>query len=302
MSEDQQGTPSGAAYVLVTAAWNEEKQIATVIRSVVAQTVSPLRWVIVSDGSTDRTDDIIQEYAGRYDFIRLYRIEKDHPRNFAAQVDAINAGFAELKHTNYNYIGNLDSDVSFEPTYFAKLLGKFAENPRLGLAGGYICEEQKGEFRPRAANNPRSVPHAVQLFRRECFEAIGQYARLPYGGPDWHAEVMCRMHGWQVESYADLRVFHHRPTGAAEGRLRSWYRQGLMDFSFGSQPLFEIAKLARRIRSRPFLLGALVRLCAFTGAYFRQEKRAVPEEFVEYLRKEQWGRIWPFGRTKSCGW
>jgi hypothetical protein len=76
----------------------------------------------------------------------------------------------------------------------------------------------------------------------------------------------------------------------------------LMDFSLGSHPLFEIAKLARRVRSRPYVLGAFVRFCAFTWAYCRREKRPVSEEFVEYFRREQLGRLWHFGRSLLRGY
>src|ERR1022692_4850163 len=98
-------------YVLVTAAYNEGGFIENTIRSVISQEVPPARWVIVSDGSTDNTDEIVKRYAAQYDFIQLYRITEDHPRNFAAQVNAINAGIAQLSGAEYEFIGNMDADV-----------------------------------------------------------------------------------------------------------------------------------------------------------------------------------------------
>lgn len=298
MSEIASRDKTQAAYVVVTAARNEEAHIEKTIRSVVGQTVPPIRWVIVSDASTDRTDAIAEEYAERRTFIQLYRMTADHPRNFAAQVNAINTGFAQLKGVKYDFIGNLDADISFEPTYFEKLLERFEQDPRLGLAGGSICEEDRGGWKPRGGNRVRSVAHAVQLFRRECFDAVGAYLPLPYGGPDWHAEVCSRMNAWSVQSFPDLRVLHHRPTGAAEGRLRSWYRQGSMDFSLGSHPVFEIARLARRLGNRPPVLGALVRLSAFIWAYCHREQRMVSDEFIKFLRREEMEMLWRFVRGK----
>ncbi len=294
MSEEPTREPPQPAYVLVTAARNEEEHIEKTIRSVFTQTILPRRWVIVSDASTDRTDTIVEKYSQRFAFIQLKRITDDHPRNFAAQANAINAGVVLLRDLDYDFIGNLDSDVSFEPTYFEKLIERFERDSRLGLAGGSIWEEDGGEFKPRKGNRVRSVAHAVQLFRRESFDPLGGYLPLPYGGPDWHAEVSVRMNGWAVQSFPDLKVLHHRPTGAAEGRLRCWYRQGMMDFSLGSHPLFEVAKLSRRLRTRPPVIGAIVRLSAFTWAYCRREHRIVSEEFVRFLRKEQVGRLWPW--------
>jgi len=290
--------PTAGTYVLVTAAYNEEKYIEQTIQSVAAQTVLPRKWIIVSDASTDRTDEIVQKYAERHGFIRLYRITEDHPRNFAAQANAINTGFAQLKGMEYDFIGNLDADISFEPTYFAELLERLTCNPSLGLAGGYIYEEQGAEFTPRRYNNVRSVAHAVQLFRRECLDSLQGYVPLPYGGTDWHAGVLVQFKGWQVRSFPELTVFHHRPGGSAEGRLRAWYRQGLMDFSLGSHPLFEIARVARRVRSRPYGVAAFVRLCGFAWAYCRGEERMVSKEFIEYLRRQEIERLRHFVRGK----
>jgi glycosyltransferase involved in cell wall biosynthesis len=283
---------SGKRYVLVTAAYNEENYIENLIKSVVAQIHKPMCWVIVSDGSTDRTDEIVSDYARLHDFMRLYRITEDHPRNFVAQVHAINAGFAELRACDFEFIGNLDSDITLDPTYFAELLAKFDWDPRLGLAGGYICELDRGTFRPRSSNSPLSVAHAIQLFRRGCFEQIGGvYVPMPYGGPDWQAEVNARLHGWKVQAFPSLSVYHHRPTGAAAGLFKTSYREGLMDHSLGSHPYFEVFRVARRVRDKPYVFGAMVRLWAFIAASMRRPARPVSEEFIEFLRKYELTRL-----------
>jgi glycosyltransferase involved in cell wall biosynthesis len=279
-------------YVLVTAAYNEEAYIKKALQSVVTQSLLPTKWIIVSDGSTDRTDEIVRTYADRYEFIKLHRITERHDRNFAAQVHAINLGFAQLRGIDYDYIGNLDADISLECTYFARLLQRFEMDPHLGLAGGSIYEESHGKFRYRKNNNLRSVAHGVQMFRRDCMKALGGYMPLPYGGPDWHAEVSARMSGWRVEAFAELPAFHHRPTGTAGGLLRYWCRQGLMDFSLGSHPLFEVVKLVKRLPSKPYVLGALARLAGFAWAHYRRDRRPVSAEFVHFLRNEQKRRLW----------
>jgi len=291
----------GKRYVLVTAAYNEERYIENVIKSIVGQTIRPLRWIIVSDSSTDSTDRIVERYAAEYDFIKLHRLEDDHPRNFAAQVVAINAGMARLKADNYDFIGNLDADVSFESTYFAELLELFAADPGLGLAGGCICECQEGDFRPRPLNRESSVAHAVQLFRRECFQDIGgAYLALPHGGPDWHAVVHSRMNGWRVRSFEELTVLHHRPSNGATGWGRAAFRQGRMDHSLGTHPLFEIPRLIRRLKSSPVLLYAGVRLAGFLFSYLKRDRRIVPNEFVRFLRKEEIERLTrPFRKGQS---
>ncbi len=281
------------SYVLVTAAYNEEKLIEQTVRSMMAQTVRPAKWIIVSDGSTDRTDDIVNSYAAESDFIQLHRITEDHPRNFAAQVYAINRGLSQLRGTEYDFVGNLDADITLDPEYFARLLEKFKLDPRLGLGGGTVCERcSDGEFRARRISSFTAVAHACQLFRRECFEAIGgAYLPLRYGGPDTHAEILARMKDWHVASFSDLRVFHHRPTNSAEGILRGWFRQGKMDYSLGALPVFELFKLLRRIYVKPYLIGSMARCAGFLHSYVQRADREVPNDFIVYLRKEQKQRV-----------
>lgn len=288
---DQRMAQNMQSYALATAAYNEEKLIEKVIISIVSQTVRPKKWVIVNDGSSDRTAEIVQKYADKHDFIRLYTVTEEHPRDLTAQVHAINRGFEQLWAVDCDLIGNLDADVTFEPTYFERLLARFAADPRLGLAGGFIHEEQEGEFRSRRGNVESSVAHAVQLFRRECLEELGGYRPFTWAGADWYAEVTLRMKGWKVYSIPQLRAFHHRPTGKGFGILRYAYRGGLMDFYMGTHPLFEVVKMTRRMVDKPYVVGAAVRLSGFVSAYWKRLPRQVPAEFMDYLRKEQMARL-----------
>lgn len=289
-------------YALVTAAYNEEKHIERTIQSIVAQTVAPQKWIIVSDGSTDRTDELVRNYAAQYSFIELFRIMEDHARNFTSQVNAINTGFSGLKHMECNFIGNLDSDITLEPTYFESVLARFAQDSNLGLAGGFIYEREGGKFRSRPSNSVTSVAHAIQLFRRECLEALGGYKPLSWGGSDTHAEVSLRMKGWRVESFPELKVFHHRPTGKSFGSMRYQYRGGLMDFYLGTHPAFEILRMIRRLRSKPYVVAPLVRFAGFAWAYFSGRKREVSSEFIRFFRKEQMRRLRLILNWRSPRW
>lgn len=280
-------------YVLVTAAYNEERFIEQLLDSVMSQTRLPLHWIIVSDGSTDNTDRLVATWAARYPLIRLCRIAENHLRNFEAQVHAINRGVSLLTNLDYEFIGNVDADITLVPDYFEQLIDRFASRSKLGLAGGVIYEQKaSGGFGPRRVFTLTSVAHACQFFRRSVFEAIGgAYRPLPYGGPDTYAEVSVRRAGFEVVTFEDLPVFHHRPTNGAEGALRGCYRQGKMDFSLGNLPAFEIFKLLRRAPDRPYLLGALARFGGFVSCYLRGEEKAVEPEFVSYLRREQRRRL-----------
>jgi len=291
MKEAKGITKCKHGFVLVTAAHNEEAFIENTIKAVVSQTLLPERWVIVSDASVDDTDKIVQGYAERCKFIELVHIGENHAPSFASKIYALNAGLERLKGNDYEFIGILDADVSFETSYFASLLKRFERDPALGLAGGFIYEKRNGKFKIRFGDSVRSVAGAVQLFRRECYESVGGILPLKYGGEDWCAEVMARMKGWRVEAFPELEVFHHKPTGAGAGALRYWYQQGLMDFSLGSYPLFVIFKCLRRLRAKPYVLGALARLFGFLWASCRREERPVRNELVEFLRAEQKERL-----------
>jgi len=281
------------SYALVTAAYNEGKFIEGTIASVASQEIRPTKWIIVSDGSTDDTDAIVMKWAITHDFIQLYRINEDHPRNFAAQVHAINAGIEQLRNERHAFIGNLDADITFEPSYFRLVLEKFRRNSKLGLAGGAIHDKcPDGAFRYRKTNSATSVAHAVQLFRRDCFESIGgAYIPLPFGGPDTYAETEARRKGWLVETFRDLKVYHHRPTASADGVLRGRFRQGRMDFSLGVSPIYEAVKLVIRIGNKPYLVGSMARFAGFLYSYCCGEKRAVSDDFIRYFRGEQMRKL-----------
>ena len=278
-------------YAVVTAAYNEENYLGRTIESVIAQTLLPVKWVIVSDTSTDRTDEIVKSYQARYPFIELVRITEDHPRNFAAQVYAIQRGVDTLAGVEFDYLGNLDADISFGPEYFQQLFARFAANPRLGLAGGVIRELDGTLTVAPEGEALQSVPHAIQMFRRDCFVDVGGYPALRFGGPDTYAEVMARMKGWEVQGFSDLIVQHYRMTGSAGGVLRGRFRQGRMDHSLGYDPAFEFFKCLRRLREKPAVLGAMTRLYGFCWAAMARTPRVVSREFIEYLRAEQQERL-----------
>jgi len=279
------------SYALVTAAYNEEKIIEQVIQSIANQRLLPQRWIIVSDGSTDRTDEIVRRYATRHRFIELLRISEDHPRNFNAQLNAINLGFSHLKNTHCAFIANLDADITLEPEYFEHLLSEFADDPDLGLAGGYIYEKRGGKFRCRPGNSISSVAHGVQCFRRECLEALGGYSPFSWGGTDTHAGICLRMLGWKVQSVPSLKAFHHRPTGGGFGAIRYRFRGGLMDHYLGTHPLFELFRIARRMAAKPYFIGGAVRLSGFLWAYCKGAKREVPQEYIDFVRREQMAKL-----------
>ncbi|HEV3483141.1 MAG TPA: glycosyltransferase family 2 protein [Candidatus Acidoferrales bacterium] len=282
---------SNQVYVLMTAAHNEEAFIEKTIRSVLSQTVLPKRWVIVSDNSTDRTDEIVENFAKQHEFIHFLKLTRPAGRNFGLKGMALQRGIKLLGGLSFEFIGNLDADVAIGPLYFEALMNHFDRDSKLGMAAGFIHEEEKGEFRSRAANRADSVPHAAQLVRRECYEVIGGYSTFKHGGEDWYAQQCAKMNGWRVEAIPALTVLHQRHTGAANRPLRHQFRLGRVDYSFGSDPVFEFLKCAMRLSERPWLVGAATRFLGYAWSGISREKRPVPQEFIDFLRKEQRAKI-----------
>ena len=284
--------PNGAAlsYVLVTPARNEVAFIEQTIKSVVGQRILPKRWVIVSDGSTDGTDEIVQRYAQTYDWIELVRMPERRERHFAGKVSAFNAGFERLADVEYDLVGNLDADITFDQDYFSFLLGKFAELPKLGVGGTPFREGvRQYDFRYTSINH---VSGACQLFRRECFQQIGGYRPTPIGGIDLVAVITARMNGWQTQSFIEKTSFHHRTMGTGMHKgLKVHFKGGRGDYMLGGHPVWEIFRTFYQIMKKPYVIGGALRLIGFYWAMLSGEPKCVSDEFVAFRRGEQMERM-----------
>jgi glycosyltransferase involved in cell wall biosynthesis len=276
-------------YVLVTAARDEEPYIEETIRSVLRQTRPPLRWVVVSDGSTDRTDEIVNGYAARHDFITLARVESP-ARSFASKVSAFRRGYRQIEHLAHEFVGNLDADVSLPADYYERSLANMARRPRLGVCSSvYWC--RAGSRLVRSRTRRHDTPGLVQLFRRVCYEQIGGYLPLEAGGEDATAAVMARMAGWETLSFPEPRVVVCRQSPTAEDLLRNRFAQGVKDYECGAHPLFMLAKAVGRITEPPYVVGGAALLGGYFGRWLRRSDRKVPDEVVRFLRREQLGRL-----------
>lgn len=277
-------------YVLISPARNEAAYIEKTITSVINQTILPRKWVIVSDGSTDRTDHIVRQYLPGNPYIELLRLDSGPTRNFGSKVKAFNAGYSRVRDLEYQFIGNLDADVSFQPNYYERVLDKFRHNPRLGLAGGEIFEPYDGKIH-RYQSSPWHLSGAIHLFRHRCFEDIGGYLALEHGCIDAIAVIMTRMHGWEIEKDPGLEVLHHRRHGKAKGVLYTKYNYGRLEYGIGRHPLYEWAKCINRLREKPYILASLARLCGYLTAGITRSAPVVPHDVAAYLRREDLDRL-----------
>ena len=214
-------------YILLTAAKNEADYIGEAIQSVLRQSVLPLAWFIVDDGSTDQTARIVDHFAAQHSFIRLISSGSGSERSFGSKDKAVNAAYAAAKSLDFDCIGILDADIAFERNdYYETILHRFQSDARLGIAGGYIYERANAGWQCRKGNSEDSVAGGIQMFRRACFEQMGGYIPMHHGGEDWLAQIEARMAGWTVLACPELHVLHYRPTSSAGGRWCGLFRSG----------------------------------------------------------------------------
>jgi glycosyltransferase involved in cell wall biosynthesis len=278
-------------YVVVTPARNEEALIEKTITSMIRQSVPPLKWVIVEDGSTDKTAEIISKYLGDYPWIEMVQMPQRRDRSFAGKVQAFNAGYDRVKRLPYEIIGNVDADVSFDATYCELLLVKFREDEQLGVAGT-VFEEEGYSSAQQSFEGQNHVAGGCQLFRRGCFEEIGGFIPNKAGGVDWIAVTSARMMGWTTRAFREKAFFHHRHLGTAErGVFASSFSYGEKDYYLGGHPLWELFRIAYRTTKRPYIIDGLGLALGYCWAFLTRTPRPVSRELMAFHRKEQLSKL-----------
>jgi biofilm PGA synthesis N-glycosyltransferase PgaC len=284
-------------YVLVTPARNEAEYIELTLKSMTAQSVLPLKWVIVSDGSTDGTDEIVGRYATSRPWIELLRLPERKERDFASKVRAFSAGYEKMAGLQFDIVGNLDADVSFDADYFEFLMNAFSADPKLGVGGTAFVEH--GRQYDYRFTNIEHVSGQIQLFRRTCFEEIGRYRPRKAGGIDWVAVTTARMKGWKTRTFPEKIFEHHRKMSTAtQSAFMVPLKGGQKDYVLGNHPLWEFFRCIYQATQPPFVLGAGMRFAGFFWAMLTKRQERVSADLVEFTRTEQMHRLWRFvGRT-----
>ncbi len=281
--------PSKSRYVIVTPARNETEHLEGTIRSVVQQTIRPVKWVIVDDGSDDNTGQIVERYASEFPWIALVRrLDRGFREPGAGVIEAFQDGYRLVQSFDWDFIVKLDGDLSFEPDYFERCFEEFARVPRLGIVGGTIHHAQDGSL--RAEHCPAfHVRGATKIYRRECWQAIG--GLLPILGWDTVDEVKANMLGWRSYSVPHLKVFHHRYTGSADGAWRNAVKNGQANYVSGYHPLFMLAKCLKRLLHRPFLVDAVGLFYGFVTGYLGGIPQLDDAALIRYVRQQQVRRL-----------
>lgn len=289
-------TLSLPAYVIITPARNEAHSLEQTIQCVIAQTERPLKWVIVSDGSTDGTDEIATRYAAEHDWIELLRMPERRERHFAGKVHAFAAGLSRVQHLPFEVLASLDADLTFDNDYFAFLLEKIAADPLLGLVGTPF-RELTGESYDYRFVSIEHVSGACQVFRRDCFASIGGYVPVKGGGIDHIAVISARMKGWKTRTYTEKHTLHHRKMGSAQGGVvAAKFRLGVKDYAVGNHPLWEAFRSVYQIIHKPIVVGGLALGAGYVWSALRRNERPVPKELTAFHRREQMQRLRRFFR------
>jgi glycosyltransferase involved in cell wall biosynthesis len=288
-------------YVLITPVHNEEKHIGQLVESVIAQTILPKKWVVVDDASEDKTCEIVERYQRNYDFIEYFKLKRPAVKSYySRRTEVFLLGYERVKHLEHDFVAALDADLTIPSDYYENILNEFKNNPRLGIASGVYVDNINGRLRKRARPNI-STSGGMQVFRRECYDQIGGYTPLKYGGDDSLAEYTARMKGWQTKSFPTNVAIHHRPVGTRGGKniIKVRFRQGLAEYSIGYNIFFVLAKSFRLcFIESPLIIGGLARICGFFSGYFNNYNREAQNDVIRYMRKEQLFRL--FFMTPPC--
>jgi glycosyltransferase involved in cell wall biosynthesis len=258
---------------------------------VAGQTLPPIEWVIIDDGSSDGTWEILQEAASRHSWIHpVKRADRGFRHSGAGVVDAFYDGLEALNRTDWHFLVKLDGDLSFAADYFAGCLGRFEQDPKLGIGGGLICAAVNGAMVAESRFDPAfHVRGATKIYRRACWDAIGGLLRCP--GWDGMDEIKANMLGWRTATFPEFKVRHFRPAGLAYGRWKDWVKGGRGNYIAGYHPLFMVAKSLRRFGIKPYGIASFGLLTGYFGSCLKREPRIADPRAVRYIRQQQINRL-----------
>ena len=276
-------------YVVITPIRDEEAYIEKTIDSVVSQTITPLQWIIVDDGSTDGTGGLIDNAASLYPWIlSIHRENRGYRKAGGGVIDAFYAGYASLSNEDWDFVVKLDGDLSFESDYFEKCFAIFRKDPKLGVGGGDIYNLIEGKL--KLEKQPHfHVRGATKIYKRDCWDAIGGFLAAP--GWDTLDEVKANMLGWTSYSFHELKLTHHRYTGGADGTWRNTVKNGLSDYICGYHPVFMMVKCLKRLLQKPYFIGSVGLMYGFLSCYARNIDQVNDPQLIRYIRREQIGRL-----------
>ena len=277
------------SYVLISPCRNEAAFMRRTLDSVIAQTERPGLWVIVDDGSTDDTPDILQNYRSRHDWIRIVnKANRGHRAVGPGVIDAFYEGYDTIDPQAFRYMCKLDLDLDLPAGYFAGLMDRMEADPRIGTCSGKAYFRNKaGEMVSEGISDEMSLG-MTKFYRQACFEQIGGFVRqVMWDGIDCHK---ARMLGWRAVSWddPDLRFDHLRPMGSSQTSVWTGRRRhGFGQYFMGTTPAFMLASALNKMRTPPYVLGSLAMVAGYVGAWLGGTRQLDDPDLVRFIRAYQ---------------
>lgn len=279
-----------ANYVIISAVRDEEKYVETTIESVVKQTAKPSRWILVDDGSRDKTPSIIARYSKLYPWITL--ITADHKANREpgrGVIRAFKTGYETIENADFDFIVKLDCDLKLPPDYFQLLVARFQQDERLGIASGIYLEHGALGWSP-VKMPAYHAAGASKMVRVKCFEDIHGF--VVARGWDTLDEIRAQMLGWRTRHFPELEFYHLKGEGSAIGLLRTSMNYGQSYYLTGGGALFFLLKvLQRAVRGKPLFLNGLMMAFGYIKAWLSEEQLLVNKAEATFYRQQLNGRI-----------
>ncbi|MGC8494220.1 MAG: glycosyltransferase [Syntrophobacteraceae bacterium] len=278
-------------YAVITPVRDEADHISATIESMAAQTLLPQKWVVVDDGSSDGTPDILDAASAKYPWLEvIHRPNRGFRKSGGGVIEAFYDGYRSLNGTKWEFLVKLDGDLSFAADYFEKCFAHFSADSRLGIGGGMVCVPADGSLVEDAPGDPPfHVRGATKVYSRACWEQISPLVRAP--GWDTIDEVKANMLGCTTRTFRDLKLIQHKATGAGDGEWRNWFKNGLANYVTGYHPAFMIAKCLKRAAHHPGSLEWLALLTGFCSGYLKKIPRVDDIRLIRYLRQQQVRRL-----------
>ncbi len=270
--KDNSTIPS-SSYVIVTPVKDEEAHIGDMIKSVLAQTKQPDRWVIVDDGSTDQTSKIIATNVQGMAWISVLNTKSTQRNLGSAEVIAFDKGLDTVRIDDFDFIVKLDGDVKLNPDYFQEILKRMEHDKSFGIISGVYREMHDGNWVTIKMPSYHAAG-ASKVVRRECYKAIGGF--VPQKGWDTLDEIRAGLHGWKTGHFEDITFAHLKPEGIAMGKLSTHYFHGEIYYQTGGGMFFLLAKsMHRMLFARPFFIGGLTMIAGYLIPFVQRKERLV---------------------------
>lgn len=278
-------------YAVISPVRNEEQHLGMTIQSMLSQTLKPAQWIIVNDGSSDRTRAIAEETARLVPWIQVVnRPDRGFRKAGGGVIDAFYDGYESVDPGGWDYLVKLDGDLKFAPDYFQQCIEQFERDSKLGIAGGTICNERGGVMEPEFKGDPAfHVRGATKIYRQACWQQLGGLLRAP--GWDTLDEVKANMLGWTTRTIPEIKLAQLRPTGAAYGTWNDRVKGGLANYITGYHPLFMLMKCIKRMAQRPYFVGGIALWVGFIKGYLARVPQVQDKVLINYLRQQQLNRL-----------